>query len=270
MLAAHDEALQLGKCTTFNIVYELQQWLSAYVYAQRMPPSVTWDKEYKKVSINGKTLDLAKVTPGIDSLIKEFWTKYHDLVGPNLRADLLPSGGFADDMTNNKRGHSFLSTGTFSSKPDAILVHIMKEGQIAVTSREGTSINKLQARQALNKSGEIIMILCILLYIIPRISTRLTQFLDMQLSNGDRLRNVMMLYKEMILLSQYDKTTNITSRDICEVSFVPPVLREMVLEVFAGGLRDAEVHLATAAYGPEVGALYRRSVSYDILAAGLR
>lgn len=238
----------------------MQQWLSAFVYAQRMPPAVTWDKDYTKLSIHGKTLVLAKIPTAIQGLITEFWSKYHALVGTERYADRLPVDGFPDDMTNTTRGHSFLSDGPFRSQKNGVLIHIVKHGKIAIAGNDGTAINKLQAKIALNKSGEIIMILCILLYLLPRISTRLTQFLDLQLANGDRLRNLMMLYNEMILLSQYDKTTNITSRDICEVSFVPPVLREMVLEVFAGGLRDAEVNLATAAYGPQVGALYQRWV----------
>ena len=70
-----------------------------------------------------------------------------------------------------------------------------------------------------------------------------------------------MLLGEMFLLACYHKMTSLTGFDICTSAFYPEPLQELMLEIFASGLRECEATLASILFGGEATELYHTSVS---------
>ena len=59
--------------------------------------------------------------------------------------------------------------------------------------------------------------------------TRATQFLQHQIRNGDRPRNLIFQEREGLFISRYNKTTNMKGRDNCVPAFLTPLLTEIML-----------------------------------------
>ncbi|KAG6371370.1 hypothetical protein JVT61DRAFT_9578 [Boletus reticuloceps] len=66
----HTLALQLGMVTPFNMVYELQQFVSALVYNQVADPQVYVDPNYEWISIGRETLHLQRLREGMQHLVQ--------------------------------------------------------------------------------------------------------------------------------------------------------------------------------------------------------
>jgi hypothetical protein len=91
----------------------------------------------------------------------------------------------------------------------------------------------------------------VLTFIISTISMRVTQFMDSKIRNDNRECNLDFLINEMFLLMRYSKTTNLTDRDICVPAFFPELLKDLMVEVLAGGLRDCQELLSRVLWGEE-------------------
>ena len=96
-----------------------------------------------------------------------------------------------------------------------------------------------------------------LLFITTHISSRGTQFIDHQITNADRHRNLFAQLGEMFLLTTYSKTTSATDHDSCTPGFLPNQVAYWLVEFLGGGLRNAESILAGIAYGKDVEQMYR-------------
>ena len=89
----------------------------------------------------------------------------------------------------------------------------------------------------------------VLCYILPSVSSRVTEFLATKYTNDTRTRNLFMMIKEMVQLSTYLKMTNQTGLDICTPAFFPECLKEIMLEYLCRGLRDCEIMLSKFVHG---------------------
>ena len=112
---------------------------------------------------------------------------------------------------------------------------------------------------ACNKLNEL---LSILTFILPSPSTRITEFIDHKLRNALRNWGLHAIGEDMFLLARYHKMTNATGLDICVPAFYPKQLKELTLEIFAGGLQECETTLAPVLFGrdSEAAQLYHTSV----------
>jgi hypothetical protein len=96
-----------------------------------------------------------------------------------------------------------------------------------------------------------------LLYITTHISSHGTQFLEHQICNAERNRNLFVQGNEMFMLTGYSKTTSITDRYACTPGFIPKEVASWVLELLGAWLRTAEAILAGVAYSKEAEHQYR-------------
>jgi hypothetical protein len=113
-------------------------------------------------------------------------------------------------------------------------------------------------RAFLRSTAEFNRHLCLLAFLLPTISTRVTEFLDNKYVNDLRRRNLYAVYGDMFNLTIYHKGTNQSGYDRCIPAFYPDVLRELMVEYLAGGCRTNKVFLSEQAYGPQASALYAK------------
>lgn len=244
----------------------MQKFVSTIVYNQVRPPQLWWSDNFRKVSIDGETLELDAFRLGIQQMVQDAWKLYDSISGGKRFANKLPKN-FKDDLSNDRHGYSFLSHGPFSTDPKGLLCHLFHDRNLASTDGVGRlSWNVPALRQFFGACDELNDLLAVLTYILPSPSTRITEFVDHKLRNASRNRGLHMLMGDMFLLARYHKMTNATGLDICVPAFYPEPLQELTLEIFAGGLRECETFLAPVLFERDSAEVYQTSVGFFFIA----
>ncbi|KAG1844369.1 hypothetical protein F4604DRAFT_1937570 [Suillus subluteus] len=252
IIKVHQEVLALGRATTFNMLFEYQQYASSLAWNQQREPKVFLDPDFEWITVGQETLYLSRFRQGIQTLLERVEEKYLLLTQGRTMLEGLPTH-VADDMTNSIRGHSFANDKQFDSLRLELFSHLVEIHHLAMVDREGRLAWDVPAvKDILRRTGEVWKPLYHLLYITTQVSTRAVQFLQHQIANAERHRNVFVQGQEVILLSGYSKTSQITDRDPCTPAFVHSKLGRWTVEFLAGGLRHAESLLAYVAYGEKV------------------
>ncbi|KAG1788380.1 uncharacterized protein HD556DRAFT_1312140, partial [Suillus plorans] len=257
VIRVHQRVLRLGRATTFNIVYEMQQYASSVSFNQTKEPNVYVDPDVKSITIGTETMFMDKLRDGIQRLLQDLKFRYLELTHDVVMLKVVPEQ-VKDDLTNSTRGYSLLSEEPFYRKRHDLLFHLVDEYDLAIVDNAGRLAWNIPAiKDLLRRSLRVWEPLYHLMYITTHISCRGTQFIDHKVSNADRHRNLFMQGNEMFLLTGYSKKTGITDRDSCTPGFVPKDIAFWVLEMLAGGLRTAEAILAGVAYGTQSEHIYR-------------
>jgi hypothetical protein len=239
----------------------MQKVVSSMVYSQVCPPKLWWSDDLRKVTVDGKTLELDAFRSGIKTMLQDAWDLYGTISGGRRFADKLPED-FKDDLSNDTHGYSFLSHRPFSTNPNGLLCHLVRDRALASVDGTGCLSWDMQALRCFFRAcDKLNALLAVLTFILPSISTRVTEFVDHKLRNALRNRGLHMVTGEMFLLARYHKMTNATGSDICVPAFYPKQLQELTLEIFAGGLRECETVLAPALFGRDSGAAGRYHTS---------
>ncbi|KAG1785568.1 uncharacterized protein HD556DRAFT_1314192 [Suillus plorans] len=263
----HDRVLRLGRPTTFNIIYEMQQYASSLVFSQTREPNVYVDPDVKSITIGVHTMHMDKLRDGIQRLLQVSKSRYSALTNDIFMLKMVPEQ-VKDDLTNSTRGYSLVSEDPFFKNRHAMFFYLVDHYDLAMVDNAGRiAWNIPGIKDLLRRSSCVWEPIYHLLYITTHISCRGTQFVDHKISNSDRHRNLFMQGMEMFLLTAYSKRTGITDRDSCTPGFVPKDIAFLVLEMIAGGLRTAEAILAGVAYGAEAEHLYR---TYLCVGEGVR
>jgi hypothetical protein len=256
LVSLHNRVLALGQSTPFNYLSELQQFASSLALNQTKDANIFIDPAYKWMSINGCTLHFTKFRDGIASLIQSIQEKY-SILTDGYWSTLDPSP-CPDDFANSQLGYSFLDEQPFKATSHNLLHILVQKHHLASLDSEGSlSWNPVQVKKVLHLAEEIWMQMYHVLYLTAHIGTRATQFLSIQIRNGDRQRNVFVQGDEMLFISRYSKTTNITDKDSCIPAFLPKPVRRLLLELLGGGLREAESILVGVLHGQSARSIYR-------------
>jgi hypothetical protein len=257
---AHETYISLGQNTTFNMLYELQQYVSSMVFSQIQPPRLLWTPNFSSVMISGECLNLDKFRRGIQEVFAEVEVLFRGIRGNQALVTKLPAT-FTDNLPNDRRNYSFLDHGPFTEHPHQLLIHLLgdKNQRYVSLVDQGLSWNIPALKLFLTKTGEINNLLSFLCFILPTMSTRITQFVDNKHRNDQRPRNLHMLGQEMFNLLRYHKMTNATGRDECIPAFYPPRLRDVMLE-YLGGIREVEEIFSRIVYGDEAANFYHKYV----------
>lgn len=251
-------ALKLGRPTTFNMLWEMQQAASTLAYGQVQDPNVFVDPKYEWLSISGKTMRLEALRGGMThqmDLIKEEFleltgeTKWPDLQGIEV----------VDDLGNHQRGYSFLEESPFKERRTEAFFRVVERWRLMSYVPESGEWrwDRRAVKQFLCKADSLWCRVVHALYVGTQLSTRVTQFLQHQLRNADRPRNLVFQGKEALFIGRYSKTTNMKGADACIPAFLPAPLKDIVLVLLGGGFREVQALLARVIYGEDAVRVYR-------------
>jgi hypothetical protein len=239
------------------MIYEAQQFASSLALNQLQLPKVFVDPDVKWITVGKERMDLDKLRSGVQDLLKDLEFRYLELTKDNKVLKKMPDH-VVDDLTDTRRGYSFLSEEPFHGKRNSLFLFLVKEYKLAVLDHTGRiGWNIPEVKDFLRRSSLVWEPLYHLLYLTSHISCRGSQFVEYRISNADRHRNLFMQGSEMFVVTGYSKTTGITNRDSCTPGFLPKQVTRWVLEMLGGGLRNAESILAGIAYGEDAEHLYR-------------
>ncbi|KAG2139941.1 hypothetical protein BD769DRAFT_1663117 [Suillus cothurnatus] len=68
----HHRAVHLGSPTTFNFIYEMQQYALSLAFNQTKEPNVYVDLEVRSITISTQTMVMEKLQEGIQGLLRDF------------------------------------------------------------------------------------------------------------------------------------------------------------------------------------------------------
>ncbi|KAG2335456.1 hypothetical protein BDR05DRAFT_954064, partial [Suillus weaverae] len=211
----HQRVLRLGPPTTFNFIYEMQQYASSLAFNQKKEPNVYVDPEVQSITIGTETMRMEKLREGIQGLLRDFKLRYAALTNDNVMLTHMPDN-IKDDHANTTRGYSFMSEELFHKKRHSLFFFLVECYGLAMVDNSGRiSWNIPGIKTLLRRTSRVWEPLYHLLYITTHISCRGTQFIDHQVRNADRHRNLFIGGKEMFILTGYSKKTGITDRDSC-------------------------------------------------------
>jgi len=239
------------------MLYEMQQFASSLVLNQTQEPRVFIAPDFTWISIGVERMHLDKLREGIRELINVLALRYRTLTKDNR---IVTSGlnDLKDDLTNSKRGYSFMSESPFYEKRHSLFLFLVTEWNLAFVDSVGrVAWNIPEIKDFLRRTLRVWEPLYHLLYITTHISSRGTQFIEHQICNGERHRNLFVQGGEMFILTGYSKTTSVNDRYACTPGFIPEEVASWVLELLGGGLRNAEAILAGVAYGRQAEHQYR-------------
>ena len=250
-------ALKLGKATPFNMIWELQQFASALSYSQVKDPKVYVDPNYEWISIGTETLRLDVLRGGLERLVQTIKGLYIALSGDAVWPGS-PGGPIVDDLSNVQRGYCFLDESPFKGARHSFFLSAVEQHKLGAFTAAGEwAWDRNAIRRFLDRADKIWGQVIHVLYIGLQLSTRATQFLQHQIRNGDRPRNLIFQGREGLFISRYSKTTNMKGRDNCVPAFLTPLLTEVMLVLLGSGFREAQAVLSGIQHGEESRWLYR-------------
>jgi hypothetical protein len=253
----YEKVLRVGRPTTFDMLFRMQQFASSLAFNQTQEPKVFVAPDFTWISIGLERMRFDRLRKGIRELIDTLSLRYNELT-KNSRTKRLKLEDLKDDLANSTRGYSFISEEPFCNEHHSLLVFLVTEWNLAIIDGAGRiSWNIPEIKEFLRRTLRVWEPLYHLLYVTTHISTRSTQFLEHQICNAERNRNLFVQGNEMFILTGYSKTSSITDRYACTPGFIPEEVATWVLELLEGGLRTAEAILAGVAYGREAEHQYR-------------
>ncbi|KAH0825830.1 hypothetical protein J3R83DRAFT_7803, partial [Lanmaoa asiatica] len=254
----YDIALQLGQLTTFNMLFELQQFASSLAYNQVAEPQVYVDPTYQWISIGGQTLYLQNLRDGMQKLIQTAKDMHFRLSGDDAWEGPPIGLKVIDDLSNMHRGYSFLEEQPFRSERHTFFLFLVERQRLGTVMADGTwAWDHVAVREFLESADRLWGHVIHALYVGVHLSTRVAQFLQHQIRNADRPRNLFFQGEEGFFFTRYSKTTHLKGRDSCVPAFLSDPLRELLLVLLGGGFREAQAILAGVEYGEEARWLYR-------------
>jgi len=164
---------------------------------------------------------------------------------------------FKDDLPNTTCGYSWLNHGPFTDVPHAYLSHLLQDGDqdLAFFNDDGSlSWNiPLCTRYSMNSPALMRTSCCSIIY---SSDNRATQLCDQQIRNALQPRSLYNALQSMFWFTRRTKTSNLTGSDACIPAFIPPVVRDIMIEYLAGGIREVEEIFANILFSKETAALY--------------
>lgn len=163
-----------------------------------------------------------------------------------------------DDLGKADRGYSFLQEAPFANRKHAFFLSSVQNWKLGSFSGDGNwNWDEIAIKEFLHRSDKMWGHVIYALFIGTQLSTRVSQFLQIQLRNADRPRNLICQGNETLLLGRYSKTTNMKGRDNCIPAFLAEPLRDLLLVLLGSGQRETQAILAGVIYGEESRSLYR-------------
>lgn len=243
------------------MLFELQQFASSLAYTQVVEPQVYVDPAHQWISIGEQTLYLQNLRDGMQKLIQTAKDLYLCLSGDDAWVGLPIALKVIDNLSNMRRGYSFLDEPPFRSERYTFFLSLVERRKLGTFMADGTwAWDHVAVKEFLDSADRLWSYIIHALYVGAHLSTRVTQFLQHQIRNADRPRNLFFQGEEGFFFTRYSKTTHLKGRDSCIPAFLSEPLRELLLILLGSGFREAQAILAGVVYGAEARWLYRTYV----------
>ena len=239
------------------MVVDLSKFATSLVLSERKDLKVMIGKDHASFTIGTQTMSLSKLCEGLKELIDRAWKTYHAITQRKLAVEQ-GMQVILDDTSNDSRGYSFLNEKPFCERRRAMFYHLVETYQLAsIDSHSMLCWDIPQVKLLLEKCERLWDSALHLLFITLGISTQMAQFIQLQIRNRDRQRNLQFWNGEMYFMTRDGKMSNASGKDSCTPSFPPSQVSSILLELIGGGLWEAEAILVGVMYRDKAMELHR-------------
>ncbi|KAH9922438.1 uncharacterized protein B0H18DRAFT_879469 [Fomitopsis serialis] len=200
-----------GRPSPWNSLRAHQRYASSLVIRQASAPNITWATDMSSVNCLGRNLEIARLRTGLQKLVQSVKNRMHALCNGNDIPVKVPSD-LCENLTDNRVGHSWLSTGSFTDSSQPLLKVLFEHPSysLADVDDSGTFRWHYGGLSALRKDlADLSEELAVLCFMTPAPPPRGTEFVDTRLSNSQIPRNIYKNYGTWFI-HQRTKTSALT------------------------------------------------------------
>jgi hypothetical protein len=246
-----------GVISPYNSIRELQQYASSLVKSEPRAPNITLSADVQTFAIHGKHLHLPTLRAGLRKLFDDVSGLIEEVL---LHQDIpitIPAN-LADDMSNTRRGYSWLDNGTFTEKQYPMLEGYLNDPdqRLCWKGRDGLlHFNAAASSALMKKTAAINRGISVLNDIVNSLPARGTEFVDHKIRNSWRRRSTYRDQGRLRWVNQYSKKTNGRKMD----TFLPLLVADelqVCQEQYMILIRPVEELIARELWGEEARVLY--------------
>lgn len=244
-----------GTHSPFNSIIDYQRYASALAFSEARPPTTTISSDGSRVTYRDSTLEVPKWLSGLRKLFNDTKRMISEFCG-NQILDIKIPDNVQDDMTECKRGYSWLDNGHFI-KNRAVMQILMADQDICLCQRgrDGLIFNMAAMHVLMEQAANINDNLSILCHALPGQPSRGSEFVECKIRNSTRPRNLFRNHGSLWFVTRRVKYESLIRKEVFIPIKIPPELQEL-LEIYLLGIRPVEIDLARQLYGTEVATLY--------------
>jgi hypothetical protein len=232
-----------------------QTFASTLARSQQKPPAASTSSCGGCITYKDKTLEVARWRTGLRQIYEQTKKQLHALCNHQDIPVTIPAI-VADDMTERRRGYSWLDNGQFV-KPHALMEILIKDEALGICTKglDGLIFKTGPMRNLMDQASQIIEGLSILCSTLPGQTARAAEFVEHKIRNSTRPRTFFRNDGADWLVTRRLKTENLTHKEAFVPSKLPPELQEL-LDSYLLTVRPMEEDFARRLWGPEVALLY--------------
>jgi Superfamily II DNA helicase len=239
----------------FNNVVESQRFASSLARNQPRPPTCTVSDDGRFVTYKEITMEIEKWILGLHALLADTKTMVKELCHGKTIDVTIPDN-VPDDMSENKRGYSWLDNGTFVKNRALldILMHIPGL-KVAQATQGGLVFNTSYMQYFMSKASDIQDNLSVLCDATPGQTARATEFIETKIRNSNRPRNFFRRHGADWIIIRRVKSESMMRKEVFIPKKVPPELQEL-LDFYLLVIRPIEIDFAYHLWGIDTATLY--------------
>jgi hypothetical protein len=239
----------------FNNVVDSQRFASALSRNQPRPPTCTVSDDGRFVTYKEITMEIEKWILGLHALLADTKTMVKELCHGKTIDVTIPDN-VPDDMSENKRGYSWLDNGTFVKNRALldILMHIPGL-KVAQVTQGGLVFNTSYMQYFMGKASDIQDNLSVLCDATPGQTARATEFIETKIRNSNRPRNFFRRHGADWFIIRRVKSESMMRKEVFIPKKVPPELQEL-LDFYLLVIRPVEIDFAYHLWGIDTATLY--------------
>jgi hypothetical protein len=247
-----------GLISPYNTIKELSHYASTLVFSQPHPAKIVLSDDIQTISVNGKPLHIYAWREGLQKLHNDVEARILKVMKGSPIPFEIPDD-IQDDMTDTRRGHSWLQHGCFTKEPNPLFQRYLDDPEEKLAYIGPDDKFHVQSGRALEVMEDMEFInigLCCLHNQVNAQAYRGTSLSDLRLRNSYRLRNHNRHHGRSRHILQCTKTTNTHDKDI----FLPILIARRLQrldDMYLVILRPMEEILAYALWGKTSWKLYR-------------
>jgi hypothetical protein len=224
-------------------------------YSQEKAPAASTSPCGGLITYKDKTLEVSRWRQGLRLIYEQTKEAIDVLCNHRPIAVTIPLI-VTDDMTERRRGYSWLDNGEFV-KPHALMEILINDQTLGLCTKvhNGLIFRTKPMMDVMNQAKEIINGLAILCSTLPGQSARATEFVEHKIRNSTRPRTFFRNHNADWLVTRRLKTENLTHKEAFIPSKVPPELQE-ILDFYLLVVRPVEIDFARRLWGEEYALLY--------------
>jgi len=244
----------------FESIRDLQSIASTIAFNQPATADTFTSRDFKYIQHKGHLVEVAKLTAGIQQMLKDVREKMYALSG-GKRVRLIIPKDHVDDFSSTGRGMSWMDNCGTAPRIQALMSAMIEEGKWNLSIRNengGLMWNRTACQKFMDQVADILDTLISLTHLGGGPPVRGEELVRDQITNGIQIRTLYRCFDQMVLIRRRSKDTHARGIDAFNICYLPKALTD-VLTYYLLVIRPLERVVAWQLYQSK-----ERCLEYDM------